>query len=149
GMAHAQFGGRYSPLRRIMGITTVFSSDGTYLLAAGSQRCEYERYPQTLALSVRDTLRRLAKEQGWTAGDIVRLVFHAPKPLTGSEIETLARGAVGTLGEGIQFESAFLTIEMDHPFKVVAPNEKGREMFVERLDGRSGRAVVGECAPRR
>src|SRR5579859_6487254 len=51
--------------------------------------------------------------------------------------------------EGIQFESAFLTIERDHPFKVVAPKEKGREMFVERLDGSSGRATVGECAPRR
>src|SRR5262249_28293192 len=48
-----------------------------------------------------------------------------------------------------QFESAFLTIEMDHPFKVVAPNEKGRHAFVERLDGLPGKAVVGECAPRR
>lgn len=149
GMAHAQFGGRYSPLRRIMGVTTVFSSDGTYLLAAGSQRCEYDKYPEVLAASVRETLTRLAKEQGWTSGDVVRLVFHAPKPLTGSEIETLARVAVKTLGDGIQFESAFLTIERDHPFKVVAPSEKGRDMFVERLDGSSGRATVGECAPRR
>ncbi len=149
GMAHAQFGGRYSPLRRVMGITTVFSSDGTYLLAAGSQRCEYEKYPEMLAASVRETLSRLAKEQGWTAGDVVRLVFHAPKPLTGTEIDTIAKVAVRTLGEGIQFESAFLTIERDHPFKVVAPEEKGRQMFVERLDGSSGKADVGECAPRR
>jgi len=149
GMAHAQFGGRYSPLRRIMGVTTVFSSDGTYLLAVGSQRCEYEKYPEVLAASVRDTLTRLAKEQGWTRGDVVRLVFHAPKPLTGTEIATLAKVAVKTLGDGIQFESAFLTIERDHPFKVVAPKEKGREMFVERLDGSPGRATVGECAPRR
>ena len=59
GMAHAQFGGRYSPLRRIMGVTTVFSSDGTYLLAVGSQRCEYEKYPEVLAASVREALTRL------------------------------------------------------------------------------------------
>lgn len=149
GMAHAQFGGRYSPLRRIMGVTTVFSSDGTYLLAAGSQRCEYEDYPEVLAASVRETLARLAKEQGWTSGDVVRLVFHAPKTLTGTEIDILAKVAVQALGEGIQFESAFLTIERDHPFKVVAPRESGREMFVERLDGTSGKANVGECAPRR
>ena len=76
-------------------------------------------------------------------------MFHAPKPLTGTEIDTLAKVAVKTLGEGIQFESAFLTIERDHPFKVVAPKERGREMFVERLDGSSGKATVGECAPRR
>jgi hypothetical protein len=149
GMAHAEFGGRYSPRRRLMGITTVFSSDGTYLLAAGSQRCEYDEYPQVLATSVRETLSRLAKEQRWMAGEVVRLVFHAPKPLTGTEIETIAEVALQTLDSGIQFESAFLTIEMDHPFKVVAPNEPGREKIVERLDGRSGKALVGECAPRR
>jgi hypothetical protein len=150
GMAHAQFGGRYSPLRRFMGITTVFSSDGTYLLAAGSPRCEYEAYPETLAASVRDTLRRLAVEQNWSSGDVVRLVFHAPKPLTGSEIDTIDDIAVRALGKQIQFESAFLTIETDHPFKVVEPNARGREMFVEeRFDGTKGRAMVGECAPKR
>jgi hypothetical protein len=149
GMAHAQFGGRYSPLRRFMGITTVFSSDGTYLLAAGSPRCEYEKYPQTLASSVRETLGRLAVEQGWTSGDVVRLVFHAPKPLTGTEIDTIADVAVRTLGKEIQFESAFLTIETDHPFKVVDPRAEGREVFVERLNGTMGKALVGECAPRR
>jgi len=149
GMAHAQFGGRYSPLRRFMGITTVFSSDGTYLLAAGSPRCEYEAYPETLAASVRDTLKRLAIEQGWTSGDVVRLVFHAPKPLTGNEIDTIADVAIRALGSGIQFESAFLTIETNHPFKVVDPQAPGRETFVERLDGTMGKALVGECAPRR
>ncbi|WP_437740873.1 Piwi domain-containing protein [Sorangium sp. So ce1504] len=149
GMAHAQFGGRYSPLRRVMGITTVFSSDGTYLLAAGSPRCEYEKYPETLAASVRDTLGRLAKEQGWTSGDVVRLVFHAPKPLTGNEVDTIAKIAIRTLGDGIQFESAFMTIETDHPLKVIAPQERGKEVFVERLDGSSGKARVGECAPQR
>ena len=149
GMAHAQFGGRYSPLRRFMGITTVFSSDGTYLLAAGSPRCEYDKYPETLAASIRETLGRLANEQGWTSGDVVRLVFHAPKPLTGREIETIADVAVGALGKDIQFESAFLTIETDHPFKVIDPRAVGREVFVERLDGRMGKAVVGECAPNR
>jgi hypothetical protein len=149
GMAHAEFGGRYSPLRRFMGITTVFSSDGTYLLAAGSPRCDYENYPEVLAASVRDTLGRLAKEQGWVAGDVVRLVFHSPKPLTGKEIETIANVAVRALGDGIQFESAFLTIETKHPFKVIAPQERGRDSFVERLDGTRGKAIVGECAPQR
>jgi hypothetical protein len=61
----------------------------------------------------------------------------------------LAKIAVQTLGEGIQFESAFLTIERDHSFKVVAPDERGRQMFVERFDGTSGKATVGECAPHR
>lgn len=149
GMAHAQFGGRYSPLRRFMGITTVFSSDGTYLLAAGSPRCEYDQYPETLANSVRVTLSRLAREQSWDSGDVVRLVFHAPKPLTGREIDALAKIALESLPEGIQFESAFLTIETDHPFKLVAPRSTGKKAFVERINGIRGMALVGECAPSR
>jgi hypothetical protein len=149
GMAHAQFGGRYSPIRRLMGITTVFSSDGTYLLAAGSPRCKYEEYPEVLAASVKQILVRLAKEQSWTAGEVVRLIFHAPKPLKGGEIEAIARNAVRALGEGIQFESAFLTIETDHPFKLAAPSVRGRERFVELMAGGIGRALVGECVPER
>jgi len=149
GMAHAEFGSRYSTRRRFMGITTVFNSDGAYLLAAGSPRCRYDEYPEVLANSVRDTLSRLATEQGWSAGDMVRLVFHSPKPLTGKEISRLALEAVATLGKEIQFESAFLTIETDHPLKVVAPHEKGRERFVDLLAGGRGRAMVGTCVPKR
>jgi hypothetical protein len=59
GMAHAEFGGRSRARKRYMGITTVFTSDGTYLLAASSRRCPYEEYPEALAASVKDVLHRL------------------------------------------------------------------------------------------
>lgn len=149
GMAHTEFGSRYSARTRYMGITTVFNSEGTYLLAAGTPRCKYDDYPAELARSVRETLLRLAKDYAWSAGDVVRLVFHATKPLTGKEVDMLADVAVAALGAEIQVQSAFLTIEQSHPYKVIAPREKGRPAFVDLLAGGRGQAMVGTCAPPR
>jgi hypothetical protein len=149
GMAHAEFGSRYSTRTRYMGITTVFNSDGTYLLAAGTARCRYDDYPGELANSVKKTLLRLASDYAWSAGDVVRLVFHTTKPLTGKEVDMLADEAVGALGKEIQVQTAFLTIEQSHPYKVLAPHEKGNERFVELLSGGRGKAMVGTCAPKR
>lgn len=149
GMAHAEFGSRYSARTRYMGITTVFNSDGTYLLAAGTARCKYEDYPGQLAMSVKKTLLRLASDYAWSAGDVVRLVFHTTKPLTGKEVDMLADEAVGALGKEIQVQTAFLTIEQSHPYKVLSPREKGNERFVELLRGGHGMAMVGTCAPKR
>jgi hypothetical protein len=147
GMAHAEFGSRRSKRTRYMGITTVFNSEGTYLLAAGTARCKYEDYPVELVSSVRKTLLRLASDYGWSAGDVVRLVFHATKPLTGREVDMLADEAVSALGDDIQVQTAFLTIEQSHPYKVLAPHEKGAERYVELLRGGYGKAMVGTCAP--
>jgi hypothetical protein len=149
GMAHAEFGNRRSTRTRYMGITTVFNNEGIYLLAAGTPRCRYDDYPRELTRTVRDVLKRLAVEYGWTAGDKVRLVFHATKPLTGNEIEQLADEALEAVGEGITVEAAFLTIELGHPFKVLSPYERGRKQFVELIEGGHGSAMVGECAPPR
>lgn len=76
GMSYAEFGSRFASRKRYMGIATVFTSDGTYVLAASSPRCTFDEYPQRLAGAVKEILRRLVKEYGWGEGDIVRLVFH-------------------------------------------------------------------------
>lgn len=149
GMAHAEFGNRHSPRTRYMGITTVFSGNGTYLLAGGTPRCLYDDYPQELTRSVRAILLRLAADYGWSSGDIVRLVFHTTKPLTGKEVDMLADNAVSCLGKNIQVQTAFLTIESMHPYLVVAPYEQGRKAFVELFNGTRGQATVGVCAPTR
>lgn len=149
GMAHAEFGSRYSAKARYMGITTVFNSEGNYLLAAGTPRCKYDEYPAELAKSVKETLKRLASDYAWSTGDMVRLIFHTTKPLTGREVDMLADEAIGALGSEIQVQTAFLTIEQNHPYKVLAPHEKGRQAFVDLLSGGRGKAMVGTCAPAR
>jgi len=149
GMGIAEVGGRFRSRKRYVGITTIFRSDGTYLLAAASPRCQYEEYPQVLARFVEDTLRRLAVEQNWQEGDLVRLVFHARKPLKRTDVGAIVGRAIRQLGMGVQFETAFLTIHKDHPFKVVDPRERGRERFVELAGGGFGRRTVGTCVPMR
>jgi hypothetical protein len=149
GMAYAEFGDRFASRKRYMGIATVFTSDGTYVLAASSPRCTFEEYPDKLAASVRDILARLVKDYGWGEGDIVRLVFHSSKQLTRRDMETVARVAVRELGANVQFETAFATIHREHPFKVVAPGSRGRKGLVELASGGFGFAQVGQCVPER
>lgn len=149
GMAYAEFGGRLASRKRYMGIATVFTSDGTYLLAASSPRCTFEEYPERLASTVKEILARLVKEYAWGVGDIVRLVFHSSKPLTRLDMSTVARVAVRELGANVQFETAFVTVLRDHPFKIVAPNARGRKGLVELASGGFGFAQVGQCVPER
>jgi hypothetical protein len=149
GMSYAEFGGRFRSRKRYMGIATVFTSDGTYVLAASSPRCTYEEYPERLAAVVKDILTRLVKEYGWGEGDIVRLVFHSTKPLTKDDMSTIAQVAVRELGTKVQFETAFVTVLRDHPFKVAAPSAQGRKGLVELATGGYGFAQVGHCVPDR
>lgn len=151
GMAYAEFGGRFRSRKRYTGIATVFSNDGTYLLTAASPRCRYEEYTEKLAETVYATLKRLAEEYGWLPDDLVRVVFHSPKPLTRHDTEAVLRAAREALVEcGItEISSAFLTIQHRHPFKLIDRNAGGSEQFVERLDGRMAKTLVGKRYPRR
>jgi hypothetical protein len=149
GMSYAEFGDRFSPRKRYMGIATVFTSDGTYILAASSPRCTFEEYPERLAGTVKEILARLVNEYGWGESDIVRLVFHSTKPLTRRDMSTVAEVAVRELGAKVQFETAFVTILREHPFKVVAPSARGRKGLVELASGGYGFAQVGQCVPER
>ena len=49
GMGFAEFSGsRLEDRQRFVGITTVFSGDGTYLLGNVSKECNYADYPKTV-----------------------------------------------------------------------------------------------------
>src|SRR5579871_3820974 len=149
GMGVAEDGSRFETRRRYTGITTVFRSDGTYVLAAASPRCRYEEFQAVLTDFVVQTLRRLATIRGWQEGDLVRLVFHAHRPLRKADIGELVARAVSQLGSGVQFETAFLTIHRDHPFKVIDPREPGQERAVELARGGFGHRLVGVRVPAR
>jgi hypothetical protein len=149
GMAYAEFGGRFRSRKRYMGIATVFSSEGNYLLAASSPRCTFDEYPEKLAFVIKETLQYLIKHYGWGEDDIVRLVFHSTKTATKHDIETVARVALRELGSSVQFEAAFVTVLRDHPFKVIAPAARGRKGLVELATGGFGYAQVGQCVPER
>jgi hypothetical protein len=149
GVGVAESGGR-DARTRYAGITTVFRSDGSYVMGAASDRCELSEFPDVLIAFVQRTLRRLITDRGWSAGDYVRLVFHSHQPLRKTDIFRLVDRAVAELGSAIHFQTAFLTVRRDHPFKVVDPNENGRERGgVKLIEGGYGKKLVGVHVPAR
>lgn len=149
GLADAEVGLRQEGRRRYVGITTVFSADGNYLLSTTSPRCRFEEYPQRLTETVAATLSRLREEQRWRDRDTVRLIIHARRPLRGVYIQDVVNAAIRSLPSGAEFDPAFLTITHDHPFKVVDLRAEGKQLYGELADGRFGWRRIAEKVPAR
>lgn len=149
GLADAEVGPRQKGRRRYVGITTVFSADGNYLLSSTSPRCRFEEYPQRLTETVAATLSRLRVEQRWRERDTVRLIIHARRPLRGVYIQDVVNAALRSLPSGAEFDPAFLTITHDHPFKAVDLQAEGKRLYGERADGLFGWRRVAEKVPAR
>lgn len=149
GMGTAEVGGRVGGKKRYVGITTVFKSDGNYLLSAFTRQCRYEDYPETLRATVEEVLDALKREQDWRPGDTVRLVFHSFKPLRNTDIATIVESALGKMGTDILFECAFLNIKEAHPFLVMDLDQNGKERLAEALSGWKTKGTIGQHVPSR
>jgi hypothetical protein len=148
-MAHAEVGSRFAARKRYMGITTVFSNDGNYWMAASSGRCPYEEYPAALSRSVTEILARLKEDQAWRRGDRVRLVIHTHKPLRNTDIASVIQVATHELSADIRFEAAYLMVHRDHPWKVVEPRQNGRPRSGGASAAPSNTPTKGERVPLR
>ena len=105
---------RLAESKRVVGITTVFTGDGNYLLSNRTQEAEYENYVDALLQSLTDSINRVSKDFNWQPKDSVRLIFHIFKPFKGCEIEAIKK-AVSDLGDyNVQF--AFLHVVDRHPY---------------------------------
>src|SRR5690625_1536442 len=63
--------------QRIMGITTVFSGDGSYIVSNTSKAVVPESYCEALTSVLDETIDKIQKRMNWQKGDTIRLVFHA------------------------------------------------------------------------
>lgn len=149
GLGSAEVGGRIEAKRRYVGITTVFKSDGNYLLSACTKRCQYDDYPEALRLSVEEVLDGLKREQNWRPGETVRLVFHSFKPLRNTDIASIVTLATGKIGGDVLFEYAFLNVEETTPFLIIDEAQGGRERSVENIIGKRIKGIVGHHIPAR
>lgn len=141
GLGSASVGeGRLGNRERIVGITTVFTGDGNYLLENRSKAVPFSQYPDALLQSLRETVSQVRKTLNWQSRDAVRLVFHAFKPFRDIEIEVV-KSVVSELGE-FSVEFAFLHVVEDHPFLVFDENQQGA------YDGAT-RHTKGRLAPSR
>ena len=77
GIGSARIGfDRLSDRERLVGITTVFSGDGNYLLGNATAEAPSKQYQTALLDSLRSTLAELQRRFGWRKGDKLRIIFH-------------------------------------------------------------------------
>ncbi|MGY6274370.1 Piwi domain-containing protein [Methylomonas sp. MgM2] len=120
--------------QRIMGITTVFSGDGSYIVSNTSKAVMPEAYCEALITVLGETIEKIQKRMNWQKGDTIRLIFHAQvKKFNKEEIEAV-RTVIDKYRE-YQIEFAFLKISEDH----------GLHMF----DSSTAGAQKGRLAPQR
>lgn len=120
--------------QRIMGITTVFSGDGSYILSNTSKAVVPKAYCEALTAVLSETIEKIQKRMNWQKGDTIRLVFHAQVKKFNKEEITAVRAVVDKYRE-YQVEYTFLKISENH----------GLHMF----DSASASGQKGKLAPQR
>ncbi|MDX3435576.1 argonaute/piwi family protein [Streptomyces stelliscabiei] len=72
GSAHVKESRLTAP-ERVVGITTVFSSDGNYLLSNTSREADYDDYPREILRSLTECIDAIKIRNAWQKGDELRL----------------------------------------------------------------------------
>lgn len=119
---------------RVVGITTFFDADGTYLLSNTSKEADYNTYIDELLSSLRSCIEDIKKRNAWQDDDQVRLVFHVFKPFKDLEAIAIKR-FVEEIADKYRVEFAFLTFTRDHPFTILDRDQAGVDEF-EKKKGR-------------
>ncbi len=121
--SHTESGSRIGTHRRYVGITTVFSSDGSYLLSDRTAVVPYEEYATALYDTLKRAISTVRRQDNWRSTDKVRLVFHMFKPFKDMEADAVKR-VVDDLGlEDVTF--AFVHVAPDHPFIIFDNKQPG------------------------
>ena len=129
---------------RVIGITTVFSGDGQYLLANNTQEVSAEQYLEALAHSLKETVAELRSRFGWKPRDRVRFIFHQSfKKYKDMEAEAVKAFAASLTDFEVQY--AFVHVSDSHNwmlFDRTAPGVK----FGDRMKGKMV-PQRGQCVP--
>lgn len=114
--SHVEKHGRRGAGQRVVGIATMFTAQGAFVLDSRTSAVTYEGLPAALKAVVVDAIRRVRSDEAWGPDDPVRLVFHAFTQL-GRDSANAVVEAVRELGLG-RMDFAFLHVVEDHPFTV-------------------------------
>jgi len=121
---------------KIVGITTFFLGDGSYILGERLRSVSYAHYFEELLASLKTSIDTVAEQYAWKNGDSVRIVFHIFKPIKNVEADVVAHLVESFPQFNIRF--AFVTISTQHPWMMLrnAPKEgaKGNVTLCERGD---------------
>jgi hypothetical protein len=126
--------GRLSEQSRVMGITTVFSGDGNYIVSNTSKAVSPNEYAGALVNVLDSTIQKVKSKLNWQSGDTIRIVFHASvKKFNKAEIDAVKE--VVEKYKAFNIEYAFLKISDHH----------GMHMF----DTQTATKQKGQFAPQR
>ncbi len=114
--SHVEKRGRRGAGQRVVGIATMFTAQGDFVLDSRTAAVGYEGLPEALKTVVVDAIRRIRAEEAWRPDDPVRLVFHAFTQLSRECAEAVVEAVKG-LGL-TRMDFAFLHVVEDHPFTV-------------------------------
>lgn len=131
---------RLGARQRMVGITTLFSSEGRYLLGNLSNAVPYEEYGRAVVEMLKSAVERVRGDMNWQKGDEVRLIFHSFKPLKDTEAEAVKAVAEGLTGFHVDF--AFLHIAQEHDTVLFDTESEGVRSY-------GSGTMKGEFAPMR
>lgn len=118
---------------RIVGLTTVFSSDGKYLLDDRTAAVDYEHYGEELFKSLSRSIEAVRTTDNWRSTDAVRLIFHVFKQMADHEADAVDK-LIQKLGLS-EVKYAFLHIVEDHPFAVFDEANTGTKVYGDGFKG--------------
>lgn len=115
---------RLGSSERLIGITTVFSGDGNYLLYNLTREVLFQDYQEALLQSLKDAIDEVKVRYAWQKGDSVRLIFHQSfKRFRDVEAQAV-KGLVDSITD-FEVEYAFVHVSDSHPWKVFDRTAKG------------------------
>lgn len=125
GMGSASIGdGRFGTRERVVGITSVFLSDGEYVLSNLSRAVPLDEYGDTLVKSLRETFSRVREDLNWRERDAVRIIVHAFKPMRDVQVAAI-KAAISELGN-FDVEYAFVHVKEHHPYFLMDLQSEGK-----------------------
>ncbi|WP_088347300.1 MULTISPECIES: hypothetical protein [Rhodomicrobium] len=121
--SHSVSSSRIGSSQRFVGITTVFSSDGSYLLSDRTAVVPFEGYAEALYETLKKSIMTVRKQDNWRSTDKVRLVFHMFKPPKDTEAEAIKRTVEALDLDNVTF--AFVHIAPSHPYLIFDNSQQG------------------------
>lgn len=137
--SHEVSSSRIGRNERYVGITTLFTGDGQYLLESRTAAVPFEEYMDAMIDSMKRAIELIRKEQNWQPNDPVRIVVHGFKPLKNLEVRAF-RAVMRDL-KLPSLEYAFVHVVDDHAFALFNETEAGAKSY--------GGATKGVLAPHR
>ena len=131
---------RLGARHRMVGITTLFTSEGRYLLGNMSNAVPFEEYSKAVVEMLKSAVERARTDMNWQKGDEVRLIVHSFKPLKDTEANAVKEVAMGLTDYHVDF--AFLHVAQDHDTVLFDSDCPGAKSF-------SANVMKGEYAPTR